>query len=224
MRHNGEPNLSLLGGPHADITPANLLKKLMVKWSEEAEESYDSTAPGFGACAGDAVMPEHWEEAGGSGGATAQEGQGGWRRGSRNSDVTAAGRKGADHRRRRTKKSLKPNAEAVSMANQGLHFSFASCCMAGQLHQVWSTIYGCSVACKSCCFELVTCSMHGVTDQVNIPYTQKQLIVGIKPLHKVLHVCVLMLAVDSMLCQQKAILDCHLTSYLKASPRCCVGA
>ena len=118
MRHNGQPNLSLLGGPDADITPANLLKKFMVKWCEEAEETSECTSPGFGACAG---MPERCEEAGPSGesrGPMEQRGQGGGRRSSRG--VAAAGKRGAAGRRR-SNKSLKPNAEAVSMANQGLH-------------------------------------------------------------------------------------------------------
>ena len=140
VSHDGEPNLSLLGGPHADITPANLLKKLMVKWSEE---SSDCIPPGFGACTEDSVLPERWDEAGGSAGSRGpmeQEGQGQWRRGSMNGEVPAAGRRGAEcRRRRRHKKSLKPNAEAVSMANQGLHFNHASFCMSGQLHQIWHT-------------------------------------------------------------------------------------
>ena len=126
VRHNGEPNLSLLGGPDADISPANLLKKLMVKWSEEAEESSECATPGFGACAEDAVMPEPWEEAGatgGSGGAMEQGVQSGRRRSSMKSGVKAAGRRGEGKRRRR--RNNKPNAEAVSMANQGLHFSLA---------------------------------------------------------------------------------------------------
>ena len=132
VRHNGEPNLSLLGGPAADITPANLMKKLMVKWSEEAAEISECTPPGFEACVGDAGMPERWEEAEpprGSGGPIEQGGQGGWRRSSMDGDVKAAGRRGTGgRRRRRNKKGLKPSAEAVSMANQGVQINFASCC------------------------------------------------------------------------------------------------
>ena len=137
VRHQGEPNLSLLGGPAADITPANLLKKLMVKWSEEAEETSVCTAPVSRAHAGDAVMPERWEEAGGPGGsdgAMAQRDQGGlWGRAapdlprvSSNSPAAAAGRRRKC--RRRSKKILKPSAEAVSMANSGLYLSSASTC------------------------------------------------------------------------------------------------
>lgn len=178
VRHNGEPNLSLLGGPDADITPANLLKKLMVKWSEEAEESAEQTTPGFGACAGSAVMPERWAEAGaaaGSGRAMEQGVQGGGRGSSMKSGVKAAGTRGAgDRRRRRKNKSLKPNAEAVSMANQGVHFSFASCCTSGQLHHVRRTVHGCSTVCNSCCCELpmsAGCSVVGVIDQATLCYT-----------------------------------------------------
>ena len=42
MCHKGQPNLSLLGGPSADITPANLLNKLVSRWSEEAQSQLAS--------------------------------------------------------------------------------------------------------------------------------------------------------------------------------------
>ena len=37
VRHKGEPNLSLLRGPSADITPSKLLSKLMSTWSENTD-------------------------------------------------------------------------------------------------------------------------------------------------------------------------------------------
>lgn len=135
VRHKGEPCLSLLGGPEADITPANLLKKIVAKWSEEPEES--SGGSWFGASGGDAVMPERWEEAGGSAGGSMgamEEGpRGEGARNSMSSDGKVAGRRrgaGGRQRRRRSSKSMKPPADAVSMANQGLCFSFACICIA----------------------------------------------------------------------------------------------
>lgn len=129
VRHKGEPSLSLLGGPEADISPANLLKKIMAKWSKEPEESSDGgTASGFGASGGAIAMPERWEEAGGSGGSMGAVEEGARGEGARNSmssDGNAAGRRrGAGGRRRRriSKESLRPPADAVSMANQGSHF------------------------------------------------------------------------------------------------------
>lgn len=157
VRHNGEPSLSLLGGPEADITPANLLKKIMAKWCKEPEESSDgNTASGFGASAGDAAIPERWEEAGGSAGGSRgamEEGpQGEGARDSLSSDGKAAGRRrgaGGRRRRRQSSKSMKPPADAVSMANQGVYFRFACICMLGQRHPVHNTIHGYSKVCQN---------------------------------------------------------------------------
>ena len=101
VHHNGEPNLSLFGGPSADITPANLLSKLMTRWSEEAEQSPESASSSATAeaCLGTAAAPFSCTD---HSNATA-----------RASSATAAAA------RRRSKGGLKPSADAVSMANTG---------------------------------------------------------------------------------------------------------
>lgn len=122
VRHNGEPNLSLLGGPAADITPASLLNKLMLKWSKEADESPDDipnpefTKAAFSNYDSNGVLSERWQtpaddllpNCNSSSGDTAVE-----------SHVTAARgrRKGVTSSRT---DRLKPSAEAFSMANTGL--------------------------------------------------------------------------------------------------------
>ena len=101
VRHNGQPNLSLFGGPSADITPANLLNKLMTQWSEEEDQqspesaSSSATAEPCFATIGDTLLSTN----------TASSRSAGFR------SATAAAA------RRRVKGDWRPSADAVSMAN-----------------------------------------------------------------------------------------------------------
>ena len=103
VRHNGQPNLSLFGGPSADITPANLLNKLMTRWSEEEDRkspesaSSSATAESCFATADDTLLSTSTTSSSSAG--------------VRSATATAAGRRG--------KGALRPSADAVSMANTG---------------------------------------------------------------------------------------------------------
>jgi len=103
VRYNGQPNLSLFGGPSADITPANLLNKLMTQWSEEEDQqspesaSSSATAESCFATASDTLL---------SSTTTTNRSAG-----VRSATAAAAGRRG--------KGGLRPSADAVSMANTG---------------------------------------------------------------------------------------------------------
>ena len=103
VRHNGQPNLSLVGGPSADITPANLLNRLMTQWSEEEDQqspesaSSNATAESCFATASNTLLSTT---------TTACRSTGVW-------SATAAAAE------RRGKGGLRPSADAVSMANTG---------------------------------------------------------------------------------------------------------
>ncbi|DBA73446.1 TPA: hypothetical protein ACH3X1_011479 [Trebouxia sp. C0004] len=105
VRHNGQPNLSLFGGPSADITPANLLNKLMTQWSEEEDQqspetaSSSATAESCFATTSDTLLSTTTTITTSSSA------------GVRSATAAAAGRRG--------KTSLRPSADAVSMANTG---------------------------------------------------------------------------------------------------------
>ena len=104
VRHNGQPNLSLFGGSSADITPANLLNKVMTQWSdEEAQQSPESASSSATAescfATADGTLP------GITINTTSRS------TGVRSATAAAAGRRG--------KGGLKPSADAVSMANTG---------------------------------------------------------------------------------------------------------
>ena len=101
MRHKGQPNLSLLGGPCADITPANLLNKLVSRWTEEAQTQIASSCniPGTPSTF---VTPTKTLLGTASSVTTATD-----------SYMTAASDSS------RNSKGLVPSAEAISMANTG---------------------------------------------------------------------------------------------------------
>ncbi|DBB18793.1 TPA: hypothetical protein ACH3X3_000394 [Trebouxia sp. C0006] len=104
VRHKGQPNLSLFGGSAADITPANLLNKLMTQWSEEEDQqspesasSSSATAESCFATADDTLLSTTTTTSSSTG--------------FRSATAAAAGRRGKGGRR--------PSADAVSMANTG---------------------------------------------------------------------------------------------------------
>ena len=104
VRHKGQPNLSLFGGSAADITPANLLNKLMTQWSEEEDQqspesasSSSATAESCFATADDTLLSTTTTTSSSTG--------------FRSATAAAAGRRG--------KGGLRPSADAVSMANTG---------------------------------------------------------------------------------------------------------
>ncbi len=105
VRHNGQPNLSLFGGPSADIASANLLNKLMTQWSEEEDQqspesaSSSATAESCFATASDTLLSNTTTTT------TSRSA------GVRSATAAAAGRRG--------KGALRPSADAVSMANTG---------------------------------------------------------------------------------------------------------
>ncbi len=109
VRHNGQPNLSLFGGPSADITPANLLNKLMTQWSEEEDQqspesaSSSATAESCFATAVDTLLSRT--------STTTTTTTTSRSAGVRSATAAAAGKGG--------KGSLRPSADAVSMANTG---------------------------------------------------------------------------------------------------------
>ncbi|KAA6424665.1 MAG: hypothetical protein FRX49_05332 [Trebouxia sp. A1-2] len=101
--HNGQPNLSLIGGPSADITPANLLNKLMSKWSEEEDQqSHESASSSATAESGFATVSDTLLST--------------TNITSRSTGVMPATAAAAG---RRVKGGLRPSADAVSMANSG---------------------------------------------------------------------------------------------------------
>lgn len=103
VRHSGQPNLSLFDGPSADITPANLLNKLMTRWSEEEDQqspesaSSSATAESCFATASDPLFSTTTTT--------------NCSAGVKSATAATAGRRG--------KGGLRPSADAVSMANTG---------------------------------------------------------------------------------------------------------
>ena len=130
VSHNGVPNLSLLGGPAADITPANLLNKCILKWAEEEqaeEEEEADESPGSRESASGAYsvgsgkpLPECWQTTCADLGVNQSDSSGPAVLGSVTTVAAESSRRRGETREgRRKKKSLKPSAEAVSMANTG---------------------------------------------------------------------------------------------------------